>query len=135
MADRVILTDRRKELLREGYDPSEQTERNAMSRFRKSTRTALTEMIEIAESPHVDHTEFFDPDDVFRLLRALLMPSHELDQMGGGPISRDDYSDEFTPYHDRLRMQLAKLALASTMEIDMSDWTDENAPEWNNWRD
>lgn len=113
MSDRVLFTDRREELLEEGYDTSDQSDRNAMSRFRKSNRTALNELIEVAESPYIDNKEIFAPDDVFRLLRALLTPKQR--DIEGDEytfhITEDNYTNEFQGFSDRLEKQMSKLIL------------------------
>ncbi|MFD1551173.1 hypothetical protein [Putridiphycobacter roseus] len=119
--DRVLMTDRREKLLIEGYNPSNNAERAAMSRLKNSSETALWELTKIAESPEVDHTDVFDPDQVFRFLRALLNPNLNEDHIdtdspllaepGGGAVTEDDYSDEFRAYSDRLQMQMTKLIL------------------------
>lgn len=133
MTDRknIFLTENRREVLEGTSDWEQASIQNEKSRIKNRAGDALEELIEVAESPHIDHTDALDPDDVFRLLRALLTPMHRLDEMDGGLIGREDYPDDFQPYHDRLRMQMAKLALAST--VDMSQWTDENAPGWQDW--
>lgn len=130
MTDRknIFLTENRRDVLEGTSDWEQASIQNEKSRIKNRAGNALEELIEVAESPHIDHTDALHPDDVFRLLRALLSASHRLDEMGTGPITAKDYPDDLQPYHDRLRMQLAKLALAGT--VDMSEWTDENAPEW-----
>lgn len=135
MSDRVLLNDKRESVLNAEYDGSDAALRNQKSRLRSSSRTALKELIEVAQSHEIDNTEVFDPDDVFRLLRALLTPRQEdlePDEFVN-IVSEEEYTDRFRAYSDRLQMQLAKLALASTLDRDMSEWTGENTPQWDNW--
>lgn len=114
MPDRVLLTDRRKELLSEGYDPSNATERGQKHRLKESTHTAFGELIEIAESPYIDNSEFFDANDVGRLIGALLTPSINETESGGlvgGDLDQDrpevaDLSDDFQQFRDKLYLAL-----------------------------
>lgn len=109
MGDRVILTDKREQLIEDGYDPSNNTERVRKSRLENSAETAFEELIRIAKSPHIDQTKIFDEDQVFRLLRALLNPN--LDHYAGEVPLLDDgeqHTEDFQAYRDRLYVQLDK---------------------------
>jgi hypothetical protein len=123
MPDRVILTEKREELLTGRYDGSDAARRNQKSRLRKSAQTALEELTMIAQSPHIDHSEVFDPDDVFQLLRALLAPDQEHLEAGDLTnddfthiVTRDKYTDEFAAYSDRLQLQMSKLILEKDLD-------------------
>jgi len=117
MVEKAFLTDSRRNVLEGNADDlTEQSLRNAKSRIRVRARLALTELIEVANSDEIDQTEVFDPDDIFRLLSALLRsmnPEHieGADEMVGGLIGQDDYTDEFRAYSDRLQAQMSKLVL------------------------
>lgn len=113
MPEKVFITESRRDVLEGNADDlTEQSLRNAKSRIRVRSRMALEELIEVAESPEIDQTTVFDPDDVFRLLRALLQPDpdHTTTDIGG-LIEEDDYTDEFRAYSDRLQAQMSKLVL------------------------
>lgn len=123
MADRVILTERREELLSGEYDPDDSADRMAKSRLKNSAETALDELTQIAKNPHIDQTDIFDPDDVFRFLRAVKMPTQdhlEPDEFVNIP-SRDKYTDEFAAYTDRLQLQMSKLVLEEDETVASDD--------------
>jgi hypothetical protein len=114
MSDRVLLTEQRENVLNGEYDGSDAALRNQKSRLRTSSQTALQELTQVAESHELDHTEIFDPDDVFRLLRALLLPKsmHFPDgELPGGLVHEHETTDEWEAYRSRLQVQLAKLVI------------------------
>jgi len=74
MTDSVILTEQRKKLLNGDYEGSEDAQRKQEWRLRKSSETAFHELIKIAESPHIDTRDIFDPDDVLLFLGAVMEP-------------------------------------------------------------
>lgn len=119
----VFLTDQRRAVLNNEYDGEDSTERAHQSNIRARSRTAIQELIEVAESPVIDTTEVFDPDDVFRLLRAIMSPDpthteggglyvgrgHEEAQEEGSDAPILDVDDDYLAYSDRLYVQLDKL--------------------------
>lgn len=119
--DRVLMTDRRRDLILFGYSPSNPADRSAMSRLRTSSETALWELTKIAKSTEIDQTEVFDPEQVAALIRALLDPNPRgehvdvdtalLERDGPNEFVRDDFTDEFETYHDRLKLELSKIVL------------------------
>jgi hypothetical protein len=117
MVEKAFLTDSRRDVLEGNADDlTEQSLRNAKSRIRVRARLALAELIEVAESEEIDQTEVFEPDDIAQLLQALLTaknPDHieGADEVAGGLISQDDYTDDFRAYSDRLQNQMGKLIL------------------------
>lgn len=123
----MLLTEKREELLEGNYDSGDNADRMAKSRLHSSTNTAIQELVKIAESPYISNSEVFDPDDIFRLLRALLIPSNnEITDEASALIGADaEVTDEYRAFNDRLRMQMAKLIIE-----DSAEWTEENAPEW-----
>lgn len=111
MPDRAFLTDRRREFLEGDYDLDKAKDRQLKKRIKDDSSSALRELIEVAESPHIDTREVFDTDDVFRLLRALLTPNQEdldSDEFVNIPTP-EKYSDEYRAYCDRLYVQMDKL--------------------------
>lgn len=117
MVENAFLTDSRRDVLKGNADDlKEQSLRNAKSRIRVRARLALAELIEVAHSEEIDQTEVFEPDEIFRLLNELLSPNDPdhidgTDEVVGGLISQDDYTDDFRAYSDRLQAQMSKLVL------------------------
>lgn len=104
MVEKVFLTEARREVLQGSTDLTGQSLQNQKSRIRVRSRLALEELTEVAESPEIDNTGVFDPDEVFRFLRALMIPDE--------PVAVDEEpSEAFLEYRERLEGQLAKLAL------------------------
>jgi hypothetical protein len=114
MTDRVLLTDTRKDLLEGDYDSSNPTHRNRKHRLKESSKTALDELIQIAQSPIIDNTEIFETEQVARLTRALLTPDVVHTEGGGLWPGTEDLpdeltvtvSDEYQQYQDRLYVVL-----------------------------
>jgi hypothetical protein len=116
MTDRVLLNEKREDLISGGYDSDDPTERNRKSRLKQSADVAFDELIEVARSPVIDSREVFEPDDVARLLRALLMPSPKHTSGGGLVFPNNDadiddatvadIDDDYQRYMDRLYVVL-----------------------------
>lgn len=109
--DHTFLTESRREILNGESDWEDSSVAVEKSRIKNRAETALNELIEVAKSPEIDHTDVFEEDTVFRLLRSLMLPTHRMDEIGTGLIDRDDYPDDFQQYSDRLQTQMAKLVL------------------------
>lgn len=107
--DHTFLTEKRREILNDESDWEQSSINVEKSRIKNRARTALQELIMVAESPEIDHTDVFDQDDVFKLLRALMTPSHRREEIEHG--LNPDYPDDFQQYTDRLQTQMAKLVL------------------------
>jgi hypothetical protein len=91
---RVLITKGRAEIL-ENYDSKNSTHRTRKYRLQKSTKTVLDELIEIAQSPNIDNTEVFDPNQIDRLISTLVGayglwpdPDHLTDNVN------DDYQND-----------------------------------------
>lgn len=111
MGNRVLLTEKREKVLTGEYDGSDAALRNQKSRLRESSKTVLDELIQVAESPEIDNRDVFDPDDVFRLLRAIMTPRQEdlePDEFVN-VVTVDKQNAEFRAYTDRLYIQMDKL--------------------------
>lgn len=111
MEQNPFLTERRREYLGGDYDLDNSSDRHMKRKIETGAETALTELVEVAQSPHIDNTEVFDPDDVFRLLRALLAPRQEdlePDEFVT-VVSPEKYGDEFVAYADSLYVQMDKV--------------------------
>jgi len=124
MADTVLLTDRREQLLAGKYNETDAVDRMALSRFRDSTNTALDELIKVAQSPHVDNTKLFEPEQVAQLIRAVLIPGcKHIESSGLIQFSEDaaldeiledsaaEVSEEFTDYQNALLADISKLII------------------------
>jgi hypothetical protein len=120
--ENIFLTDNRRNVLEGESDWSQKAIINEKGRIRTRADAALEELIEVAESPHVDNTQTFDPDDLFRFLQAVLTPDPEHVEsgglVGGADIDDDvpedaqaDVSDDFRHYRDHVQVQLAKLVI------------------------
>lgn len=108
MTNRVILTDQREKMLEEGTEQGDTADKMRMYRLKNSSTTALKELIQIAQSPHVDQTEIFDPETVNRLLIALLSPSLDHYTTGTIPTIETDekITDEFQNYRNSLYVEI-----------------------------
>jgi hypothetical protein len=101
----AFLTDERRAVLSGEYDGADSTERTHESHIRRQGRQAVNELIEVAESQEIDTREVFDPNDLFRLLQAVLLPDGYVGPFYPSP----DAPDEWLAYHYRIQMQLQKL--------------------------
>lgn len=82
----VFLSETRRKVLADDYDGNPNTERTHQSRIRAQSRTALKELIEVAESEAIENEDVFEPETVHHLLSAITM--------GGGGL------DPYTPPED-----------------------------------
>lgn len=105
------MTDKRRAVLTDDYDGSDKTEGVHRTNIRARSRTALSELIEVAESPVIDNTKVFDPAEVFRLLRALLTPQQEDLEPDEHVtvVSPEKYGDDFVAYADSVYVQVDKV--------------------------
>lgn len=122
MADRVMLTDQREKVLNGEYDGSDAALRKQKSRLRQSAQTTLDELTEIAQSPHIDTREVFEPDQIFLLLRAILTPDEYTGPVYPPTESAEHATEEakeWVNYHNQLYVQLDKL---------LADYRDRTVP-------
>lgn len=122
MDERVLLTEKREKVLRGDYDGSDSALRNQKSRLRRSADTALGELIHVARSPYIDHTEVFDPEEVGEFLELLLTPTGPGHTTSGGLLvdlaaeedmdaPTADVTDEFRNYQNALIAEMARLVI------------------------
>jgi len=98
--EKIFLTENRRDVLNSESDWSTQAVRNERSRIKNLARLALTELIEVAESPEIDNADVFDPDEMARLVDALMT--------GGTPItSRWKYDGTADEFRDEYAYRLA----------------------------
>lgn len=118
MTDRnAFLTEQRQRVVdgetSEEMGIADATHRQYQRDTTELAQSALQELIEVANSPAIDNTEVFDPDKMFHLLRAILSPDSfeqyddDLDLVG--LVGRDDFTDEYRAYTDRMHVQINKL--------------------------
>jgi len=101
MADRALLTDKREKVLNGEYEGKDAALRNQKSRLRDSARTALNELIAVAASPEIENSEVFAPNNVARLIDALMVPN------GTTLTPRWNFDGDPAEYRDTYRYQLA----------------------------
>jgi hypothetical protein len=93
MGEQKLLTDRRREIISEEYDPSDASNRQLKWRLKKDTETTLKELVEIARSPTIDNSEFFDPGLIEQLITALYT-SGDFEPFRTFDGDRTEYSDK-----------------------------------------
>lgn len=81
MGDYAFLSPRRREIV-DGATPtemdiSEGTYRNHRADVKRKAQQALSELIAVAESDTIDSADVFEPNDVARLIAAILSPPGE----------------------------------------------------------
>lgn len=103
MADEspVFLTDERRDVLNEEYQGADSTERAHRSNIRKRARKAIQELIEVAQSPQIDNSEVFEPDNLARLIDSLMVPQ------GTTLTPRWNFEGDPDEFRDTYRYQLA----------------------------
>lgn len=115
----VILTEKRRDVLNREYDGSASSERTHHSLTKQQSQKALTELVEIAESPVIHDPDVFDPETVASLISALLtIPDH---------LDPDDPDDEhalmsYHAYRDQLKTAL-------NWEMSQSNYPPQNPDE------
>lgn len=88
----VILTDNRRDVLEGRSDWSDDAIINEKSRIRNKSRTALDELIEVAQSNRIENRSVFDPEQVGMLLFWILNDPAMIDD--GGLLGAGDDVDE-----------------------------------------
>ncbi|MFW5918424.1 MAG: hypothetical protein ACOCR0_02970 [Haloferacaceae archaeon] len=95
----AFLTDQRRAVLAGEYDGEPNTERTHKSRIRSRAKTALQELIEVAESDAIDNADVFEPNDLARLIDALM---HHAD----GLTPRWNYDGDPAEYNEKYQYQM-----------------------------
>lgn len=124
MVDKVFLTDERRAILNGEADHlTDESLRTGKYRIRRRARTALSELVDVAESPEIDNTDIFEPEEIQELLLRLLlvgpqegeggglvpMPGEDPDALEDGlPVVR--YTDDYREYRRQLHIVLRGLA-------------------------
>lgn len=107
----VFLTDQRRDVLTGDYDGAANTERTHQSRIRSRARSALAELIEVAESDAIENESVFDPDQLRYLLTAIMQ--------GGGGL------DPYEPPEDYQNAVYVEVDRSLRYFQDMDDGGDE----------
>lgn len=101
----TFLTDERRAVLRGEYEGSENVERTHKSRIRERARSALNELQDVADSPHISNHDVFEPKEVGNLLFYILRdPGH----YGPDPGLTEEPPEEVKQYRDAVLAQLFK---------------------------
>jgi hypothetical protein len=95
MTDRVFLTEKRRDVLNGEYEGSPDALRNQKSRLRKSARTALEELIAVANSEEIENGEVFHPNDLARLVHALMTPADGLTPLKNFDGTEVEYRQQY----------------------------------------
>lgn len=73
----VFLTDERRAVLEGNYEGEDNTRRAHKSNIRARSKTAISELIEVAESPHIDNSTIFDERQIAQLIGTIISPPHK----------------------------------------------------------
>lgn len=95
----IFLTDTRRTVLEtpDQLDYTDQSLRVEKSRIKSRSRDAVDELIEVAQSPHIDNTDWMNPEKLATLIHALLVPDHGHIEGGGLAVDPRDEQDENLP--------------------------------------
>jgi len=135
--DRAWLSDRREQVLTgeiDEADISDATRRQHVIATRQKAQTALTELIRLADSPHVENSRVFDPGSMQALLEILVTGGDRAD----GVIESDPWDPD--PEYARQmgvaidRAQSAYRAHQRRNEFDDSMWLCPDCEKWNGAR-
>jgi len=116
----AFLTDERRAVLAGNYDGSESVERTHKSRIRERARSAVDELIEVAQSKEIENADVFDPAKIGTLLFWIM---HDWSQSTGGGLVGEvedeslptvDYPDEYEQYRKEVHSEVAQ----EIMKID-----------------
>lgn len=103
----AFLTDERRDVLNDEYDGAENVERTHQSRIKARSRSAIDELIEVAESPKINNGEVFDPVKLRYLLTSI-------SRRGG--LAEEDYQHVSDAYRHALYVEIDQF---------LRDWNDE----------
>lgn len=101
MTDQAFLTNRRREFLNGDYDLEKAKDRQLKKAIKDSSHAAVEELIEVAESPHIDTRDVFKTDKIRQLLEAIFTP----DEYTSLVYPSNEAPDDWLNYHDRLYVQ------------------------------
>jgi hypothetical protein len=130
--DLQFLTEKRLKVLTGDYEGADNVRRTHLSNIREQSRLALSDLIRVAESPHVDTTEVIDPEALAALVRAVMTPDAGAGHTegGGGVVGpttdeTEDYaaglSDEFRLYRDDVFFALSEVVDGYPDRRDLGD--------------
>jgi hypothetical protein len=101
----VLLTENRRDVLDGRSEWSEDAIINEKTRIRNKSRTALDELIEVAQSSEIENRSVFDPEKLGTLLYWILNdPAMFPITDHGGLIGTDDEPPEGLPDHAYLKV-------------------------------
>lgn len=95
MSDRVFLTETRRDVLAGDADLAESTIRSHKSRIRSRARTALAELIEVAESEEIENADVFEPQQLARLVAEIVSPQGDITPRWNFDGTDAEYSEQY----------------------------------------
>lgn len=120
----AFLTDERRAVLADDYDGSESVKRTHKSRIRERARSAVDELIEVAQSKEIENADVFEPAKIGTLLFWIM---HDWSQTPTGTTDGEesdgetpfapkelDYPDEYEQYRKEVHSEVAQ----EIMKID-----------------
>jgi hypothetical protein len=106
----TFLTEKRRDVLNGEFDGSDSSERTHKSLIRTRAKTALNELIAVADSGTIDNADVFDADQIYTLLAVLTTGR---DTFGTSdpddPHYREvdpDYRNDILRAMDRVRLEI-----------------------------
>lgn len=96
MVQRVFLTDARRDVLNGEFDGKEITKRSQKSKIRTRSRLAIDELIDVFESDEIDNTKSFDPEQIARLIRALMPHPDEIESFPEYDGTAEEHTNEYS---------------------------------------
>lgn len=103
----AFLTDERAAVLAGEYDGDEAVERTHKSRIRERARSAIDELILVAQSEEIENADVFEPEKVGTLIHWLLRDPSQLEAEG----LVEGFTEEQEAYRTRVHSEVVQEAL------------------------
>ncbi|MUW15739.1 hypothetical protein GJ633_14740 [Halorubrum sp. CBA1125] len=118
----IFLTENRRDVLSGESDFSEKSITNEKSRIRTRTRTALDELIEVAQSAEIENRSVFDPEQLGILLYWVLNDPAMMGFPGGFVGTSDEPpegvdEDHYTRIPDELQQYRSEVHSEAAQEL------------------
>jgi hypothetical protein len=75
--ENIFLTDKRREVLQGTSDWEDASVANEKSRIKNRARLATAELIDVANSPHIENRKALPPEQVGELIESVVTPRTE----------------------------------------------------------
>jgi hypothetical protein len=105
----AFLTDERAAVLAGNYEGNEAVERTHKSRIRQRARSALDELILVAQSDEIENADVFEPDKVGTLIHWLLRDPSQLEAEGLLEGFTEDQKEYRTKVHSEVAQEIMKI--------------------------